>query len=154
MIVVDTNVLVARNLEHAMSALAGEVGRLDPNWIAPPLWRYEFQNVLAKALWTRRLTLDTAAEAWRCTLSGMADNEHEPSAERVIELACIHRITGYDANFIALAMEMGVPCVTEDGELQEKFPGLALGMQAFLDQGRSSGAVREPRATYRTRRKA
>jgi hypothetical protein len=47
----------------------------------------------------------------------------------------------------ALAMEMRVPCVTEDGELQEKFPAVAVGMKDFVD--RSFGTVREARALYR-----
>ena len=59
----------------------------------------------------------------------MSDNEHEPSADKVIHLIAQHRITSHDANFIALAMEMGVLYVTEDGELHEKFPTIAIGMK-------------------------
>ena len=29
-------------------------------------------------------------------------------------------------------LEMGVPCVTEDQELQGKFPGIAISMNEFL----------------------
>ena len=46
MIVADSNVLAARNMEHEKSSFAEQVVRLDPVWIAPPLWRYEFQNIL------------------------------------------------------------------------------------------------------------
>jgi predicted nucleic acid-binding protein len=154
MIVVDSNILAARNMEHDKSSLAEQVERIDPIWIVPPLWRYEFQNILAKAIWAKRLTIDTAVETWRQVVTLMAENEHEPSGQKVIDLAGRYRITGYDANFIALAMEMGVLCVTEDGELHDKFPGKALHMDEFIKINRAEGQVREPRATYRVRRRS
>ena len=128
MIVVDTNVLAARNLTGVQTRLAEQVEKLDPLWLAPPLWRCEFQNILAKAIWARQLSPEAAMMAWRNALAQMADNEREPSPEHVIDLSARHRITGYDANFMALAMEMGVKCVTEDAELHRKFPELAVSM--------------------------
>ena len=153
MIVVDTNVLAARNMQHEKSSLAEQVDRHDPVWIAPPLWRYEFQNILAKNLWTRRMTMDAAVDTWRQVMEVMTDNEREPSPQKVIELSGRYRITAYDANFIALAMEMGVMCVTEDGELQQKFPAIAVSMADFIKRGFSDGGVRESRAPYGARKR-
>jgi len=150
MIVVDSNVLAARNLTTVFTRLAERVEAQDPVWIVPPLWRYEFQNILAKALWSRQLALKDAMVVWTRIVDQIGDNEQEPSPERVIELSNNYRITGYDANFMALAMEMGVPCVTEDSELHEKFPAIALSMEAFLDRHRGSGEIREYRTAYRT----
>lgn len=129
--------LAARNLSGIFTPLAALVEEMDSLWIVPPLWRYAFQNILAKAIWARLITSDDAMVAWQKAAAQLVDNEHEPSPERVIELAGRYRITGYDANFIALAMEMGVQCVTEDGELHEKFPGIALSMRDFLKRNRS-----------------
>lgn len=151
MIVVDSSVLAARNLTSALTPLAIQLEKSDPVWIAPFLWRYEFQNILVKCLWARLFAPEAAARVWQVVLTQMADNEYEPSAERVIELAARHRVTAYDATFIALAMEAGAPCVTEDGELLEKFPDIAVSIQAFLDRNRDAGAVREARASYRAR---
>ena len=153
MIVVDSNVLAARNLTGAQTPIAESVELIDPLWIVPPLWRYEFQNILAKGLWVRQFTADGALHVWRLVTARMADNEHEPSAQKVIELSGRYRITGYDANFIALAMEMGVMCVTEDGELQEKLPAIAVSMENFIKQGMTGGGVRESRAPYVTRKR-
>ncbi len=153
MIVVDSNVLAARNLSGVLTRLAGQVEERDPVWIVPPLWRYEFQNILAKAVWARVITPEDALAAWRKTAAQMVENEHEPAPEKVIELATRYRITGYDANFIALAMEMGVMCVTEDNELQKKFPAIALGMADFAKPGPAGGRVSEARAPYRTRKR-
>lgn len=149
MIVVDTNVLAARNMLHEKSALAEEVNRHDSVWIAPQLWRYEFQNILSKNLWTGRMTIESAVLTWRQVVEAMADNERDPSPERVIDLASEYRITAYDANFIALALEMNVLCVTEDVELQRKFPAIAVGMEHFIKRCTPDGEVRESRAVYR-----
>lgn len=149
MIVVDSNVLAARNLTGVQTSLAEGVEERDPLWIVPPLWRYEFQNILAKAIWARQIAPEDALVAWRKVSDQMAENEHEPSSEKVIELSGRYRITGYDANFIALAMEMGVLCVTEDGELHKKFPGLAVSMADFVEPGRRPGAVRDARVPCR-----
>ena len=153
MIVVDTNILAARNLASAQTSLAEQVDQIDHFWIVPPLWRYEFQNILAKTIWAKRLSIEKAEETWHHVKTLMSENEHEPSAEKVIELSARYRVTGYDANFIALAMELDIMCVTEDGELQEKFPSIAISMEDFIKQNRSHGQVREAPAKYRTHRK-
>lgn len=153
MIVVDSNVLAARNLAGVPTRLAEEVEERDPTWIVPPLWRYEFQNILVKAMWARLITPEDAIIAWAKASAQLAENEHEPSPGRVIDLSSRHRITAYDANFIALAMEMDVLCVTEDGELQKKFPTIAVSMDAFLRQDTTGGKVRESRAAYRVRKR-
>jgi predicted nucleic acid-binding protein len=152
-IVVDSNVVAARNMEHEMSSLAARVERLDPIWVVPPLWRYEFQNILAKAMWGGRMTVEMAAATWWRVMDAMSGNEQEPSAQRVIELSARHRITGYDANFMALALELNVRCVTEDGELQKKFPAVAVSMENFVKQSRAGGEVRESRPSYRVRKR-
>lgn len=152
MIVVDSNVLAARVMLSQTSNLARRVEDLEPVWIVPLLWRYEFQNVLAKTISARLTTPEAAMGIWRQIVAKMADNEYEPAAELVLDLCMRYRITAYDANFIALAMELGVCCVTQDGELQEKFPRLAVSLEAFGNSNGANALVRESRAGYRARR--
>ncbi|MEI6808964.1 MAG: type II toxin-antitoxin system VapC family toxin [bacterium] len=153
MIVVDTNVPAARNLTGTKPDLAKQVEQIDPVWILPQLWRYEVQNILATAVRVRQITPDNAMAIWQDVSSRMSTNEHDASSERVIELFTRHKITAYDANFIALAMEMKVFCVTEDTELQEKFPDKALSMAEFVRLSQAKTQVRETHAMYRVRRK-
>ena len=117
------------------------------------MWRYEFQNVLAKALRARLIAPESALAAWRKASTQMAKNEHEPNPEKVIDLANRHGLTAYDANFIALALEMDVLCVTEDGELQEKFPSIAVSMKDFVKPGGSHGKVQESRTADGVRKR-
>lgn len=151
MIVADSTVLAARSLAGTGSALARQVEARDPVWIAPSLWRFEFQNILAKAIWARQITPEDATIVWADVTARMSENEADASAQIVLALSARHRISAYDANFVALAMEMGVVCVTEDRELQTKFPALAFGMASFLRHDTAGGEVREPGASYRVR---
>lgn len=147
MIVVDSNVLAARAMCGVNTELAAQVEAIESLWVVPVLWRYELQNILAMATRARKITPKAAADAWSRLQAMLAENEHDPSAQRVLDLAERHRISAYDANFIALAVEIGTVCVTEDRELREKFPAIAVSMSEFVRQ-QGGWTVREARAPY------
>lgn len=151
MIVVDSNIVAARNLTSVLTAKAKQVEQKDPVWIVPGLWRYEFQNILATALKAKQITAEQALNVWQRVSAILADNECEPSTAKVIGLVAQHGITAYDGQFIALAMEMGILCVTEDRELQRKFPGVAVSIDEFLKSQPVYG-VREREIKYRRRK--
>ena len=151
MIVVDSNIVAARNLTSILTSQAKEVERKDPVWIVPYLWRYEFQNILASALKAKQITLAQAITVWQQVSGILLENESEPPATRVIEIVAHYGITAYDGQFIALAMDMEIFCVTEDQELQGKFPGIAVSMERFLEPV-PADRVHEEKATYRRRK--
>jgi predicted nucleic acid-binding protein len=115
------------------------------------LWRYEFQNILATAIKAKQIKPEQALDTWDKVSKVLIENECEPSQSRVIDLVAQYGITAYDGQFIAVALEMGVPLVTEDRELQEKFPGIATSMDEFLRPG-SLYFVQEGKARYRKRK--
>ena len=49
-----------------------------------------------------------------------------------LTVAAKYTITGYDAQYIALAQSMGVTLITEDRKLREAVPGVAVSMKEFL----------------------
>ena len=132
MIVVDSNIVAARNLTSSLTSKAKQVEEKDPVWIVPVLWRYEFQKILATAIKAKQIKPEQALDIWEKVSKILIENECEPSASKVIDLVAQYGITAYDGQFIAVALEMGIPCVTEDRELQEKFPGIAISMDEFL----------------------
>ena len=150
MIVVDSNIIAARSLTTVLTSKTEQVEQRDPVWIVPVLWRYEFQNILATAIKAKQITTEEALAVWQKAAAILIKNESEPSPEKVINLVAHYGITAYDGQFIALAIEMGIFCVTEDTELQEKFPGVAISMDGFVKR-QIAGSVRERRAKYRTR---
>ena len=151
MIVVDSNIITARNLRSVLTSKAEQMEQKDPVWIVPILWRYEFQNILATAIKAKQITQEQALKVWQRVFDILIDNECEPSAGKALDLVAKYGITAYDGQFIALAMEMGVPCVTEDQELHEKFPGVAISIDEFLKVEPVRG-VREKEIRYRRRR--
>jgi predicted nucleic acid-binding protein len=150
MIVVDSNIIAARNLTSVLSTKAEQVEQKDPVWIVPILWRYEFQNILATSIKAKQIEPEHAFGVWQKVSGILIENETEPSSAKVIDLVAQYGITAYDGQFIALAMEMGIPCVTEDGELERKFPGIAISMDDFL-KSPAPRIVRERRGRYRGR---
>jgi len=106
MIVVDSNIITARNLTSVLTAKAEELEQKDPVWIVPGLWRYEFQNILATAIKAKQITPEQALNVWQRVLAILCENESEPSTAKVIDLVAQHGITAYDGQFIALAIEM------------------------------------------------
>ena len=151
MIVVDSNIVTARNLTSSLTSKAEQVEEKDPVWIVPVLWRYEFQNILATAIKAKQIKPEQALDVWEKVSGILVENECEPYASKVIDLVSEYGITAYDGQFIAVALEMGIPCVTEDGELQEKFPGIAISMDGFL-KPESTDVVREVKERYRKRK--
>ena len=125
MIVVDSNIVTARSLTSSLTSKAKQVEEKDPVWIVPVLWRYEFQNILATAIKSKQIKPEQALDILEKVSKILIENECEPSASRVIDLVAQYGITAYDGQFIAIALEMGIPCVTEDREPQVKFPGIA-----------------------------
>jgi len=69
MIVVDTNIIAYLYLQGEHTAQAEKVLQKDSEWMAPPLWRSEFRNVLAFYLRQGHLLLDDAqAIMWEAEL--------------------------------------------------------------------------------------
>jgi predicted nucleic acid-binding protein len=151
MIVVDSNIVTARNLTTSLTSKAKQVEEKDPVWILPVLWRYEFQNILASAIKVKQIKPEQALDVWEKVSGVLSENEVEPSGSKVIELVAEYGITAYDGQFIAVALELGIPCVTEDRELQEKFPGIAISMDGFL-KPESTNVVREAKESYRKKK--
>ena len=151
MIVVDPNIIAARNLTSVLTSKAEQIEEKDPVWIVPVLWRYEFQNILATAIKAKQIAPEQALNVWQRVSDILTDNECEPSTDKVIRLVAQYGISAYDGQFIALAMEMGIPCVTEDLELQRKFIGVAVSIDEFLKPQPIYG-VREKEVKYRRRK--
>ena len=58
----------------------------------------------------------------------------EVKMDTALAVAAQYAITGYDAQYVALAQSLHVPLITEDRKLNEAVPGIAFSMQDFLAQ--------------------
>ena len=132
MIVVDANVLVFTLLQGEKTEQALKLRAHDPIWRVPAVWRYEFSNVLATYVRAAGMPEADSLRWLDQAMRSFAPLELDLNPRQALEMANRYRLTAYDAQYIALAAVLGVPCVTEDGALRKKVPGLARSMSEIL----------------------
>ena len=160
MIVADANLIVYRFLEGAMTERARRVAERDDDWVVPPLWRHEFANVLRLNVAEAGLVVGEALAIYAEADALLSERERDVDITDALRLAAEHSVSVYDAEYVVLARSLHVPLVTEDQELQRKFPAHAVSMRRFVETAGGtlpetpfSPVVREGRSAYGTRRK-
>lgn len=132
MIVVDTNLIAYFFINGRFSETAERVFARDPQWTAPVLWRSEFRSVLTKCLGKGYLGLEDAVEIAGAAETMMAGREYAVNSPEVLHLAASSPCSAYDAEFVALAKDLGIRLVTADARLQKAFPGTAFSPDEFV----------------------
>ena len=122
MIVADVNIIVYLLTDCPQKERATVLFQRDPDWWMPHLWRHEFLNVVVTLARHRVVGESDAVVLWRNGISLFGARELHPSHERALELAIIHEISSYDAQYVALAEELGAPFLTDDARLVRKIP--------------------------------
>ena len=130
MIVVDSHVLVYASIDGGFTEIARRVEEVDNVWVAPPLWRSEFRNVLAGNIRRGHLTLAAARDALtRAELS--LEDEPGPDSTDVLALVATSRCTAYDLEYVAIAQSLGIKLVTNDRQILDSFPTIAVSLESF-----------------------
>jgi predicted nucleic acid-binding protein len=128
MIAVDTNVVVYLLLPGPYSSAADQLRSVDSDWIAPPLWRSEFRNVLNLARRASQLDLPAAISLLELAEDVMRRADALPDPRRVMQLAEQSGCTTYDCEFVEVAERRGLPLYTADKKVLQTFPGIARGL--------------------------
>ena len=131
-VVVDTNVVAYYWLPGARTENAVALRRKTDDWFVPKLWRSEFQNVLGRYLRGGFIGLDQAKALIRSAEAELIDFEREVDSAVMMDLVAASTCSAYDCEFVALAMSMGIPLVTEDAQVLREFPKVAINMVAAL----------------------
>ena len=153
MIVVDANVLAFYLIEGKRTTEANALREMDAEWIVPAFWCIEFQSILWKYARFGGMPVEKTLALLDQALELLSANEATPPPEMVLRDALNWGITVYDAQYVSLARQFGVRCVTEDVPVQKACPEIAVSLDAFLNGSSPGGMVREPRAPYRTRKR-
>ena len=134
MIVVDANILIYSLIKCDQSPLIQKLRAKDADWRTTALCLHETLNVLAT--YQRREVLTLA----QCrALLGHAERfikvaQCEVEMDTALAVAAEYGITGYDAQYVALAQSLNAPVITEDRKLRRAVPGIAFSMQEYLGQ--------------------
>jgi predicted nucleic acid-binding protein len=132
MIVVDTNILAYLLLPNPRAEAAKALYRRNPIWTAPPLWRSELRNLLARYLRMEILERGKAEAITALAAALLAGRPREVPDAMVFGLVARSSCTAYDCEFVGLAAMLGTILVTEDRELLRDFPHLALSLDEAL----------------------
>lgn len=131
MIVVDTNVITYFFIMSTETDKAQAVMQKDANWIAPPLWKSEFRNVLIQHIKHERLTLDEAYALMAAAERLLKNHEYEVDSNNVLRLAESSKCSAYDCEFVALAKRFDLTLVTADKKVLREFPDTAVSLAQF-----------------------
>lgn len=132
MIVADTNIISYLFLPTTYSEQVSRLYRVDPDWVAPDLWRSEFRNVLALYLRQNILSLTQVLALQDEAELLMTDREYSLPSVAVMNLVADSTCSAYDCEFVALARQLSLKLVTQDKKLLREFPGTAISIDTFL----------------------
>lgn len=134
MIVVDANILIYSLIEGDYSPLVHKLRERDMDWRTTGLCLHEILNVLATYQRREILTLAQCKKLLEHAERFMKVAQCEMKMNAALAVAAKYTITGYDAQYVALAQSLNVPLITEDRKLRKAVPGIAFSMQEFLAQ--------------------
>jgi predicted nucleic acid-binding protein len=131
MIVVDTNVIAYLLIQGDRTDAARAAWQRDAEWLAPPLWRAEFLNVLAVSVRSQVLSESDAHRAWSSSLAVMGHREVGVSGSDVLGAAIECGLSAYDAQFVVAARNKGTRLVTGDRHILAACPEFSVGLEDF-----------------------
>jgi predicted nucleic acid-binding protein len=133
MIVADTNLIAWFILPSPSAPEAEAVFAKDPTWTAPALWRYEFKNVLTTQIRLAGLPLEKAAAFFEKAEELILRPEIEVASAGILRLAAAKKLSAYDAEFLGLAMALGIKLVTADRGILKAAPREAISPKTFAN---------------------
>jgi len=122
-IVIDSSATVAWVMEDERTPFSEQLleeiqsGACNP-FIVPLFW-YEFRNMLISNVKRKRITEEEAVSSMRYMRSLQIEEREVPSDDVVLDLGLRHGLTGYDASYLALAIEEQAILATNDKQLAE-----------------------------------
>lgn len=131
MIVSDTNLLVHYLLNGAEHESVAQIRALDPEWIAPGLWKSEFRSVLSLYLRKQILSFEDIQKAMVSAEQMMMGRSFDSNSLHVLSLVNQSSCSAYDCEFVALAEELEIKLVTFDKKILSAFPEVAVTPENF-----------------------
>ena len=132
MIVVDANILIYSLIEGDYTPWIQKLRERDKDWRTTALCLHEIVNVLATHERREVLTLTQCRKLLDHAERFMQVAQCEVNMGAALTVAAKYAITGYDAQYIALAQSLDALLITEDRKLRLAVPGVAVSIQQFL----------------------
>lgn len=131
MIVVDTNVISYLLIPGTRTIHAQAAVRKDA-WSAPLLWRSEFRNVLAVCMVQQGLATADAQALMEIAERLLWGREFTVRSSTVLDCVARSHRSAYDCEYVALALDLGIPLITTDEPLIAAFPNTAIHLGDYV----------------------
>jgi predicted nucleic acid-binding protein len=132
MLVVDTNIIFPCLVRSAITDRVEALRARDAMWHTEPFALVELSNVLATYEQAGHLTLRQSLDCLGEAESWLGPDFVSVPHGEVLELAVRHRVSAYDARFLAVAKILGQKLVTEDKKLRAAAPRLTQSLAEAL----------------------
>ena len=96
------------------------------------LWRSELRNVLAIYIRQKGLPVTEAVALMSIAERLLWGREFTVRSANVLECVARSRRSAYDCEFVALAMDLGIPLITTDEPIIDDFPKTAVHLRDYL----------------------
>ena len=136
MIVADTNLVAYSVIPGPHEGEVERVRAADHDWIAPQLLRSELLNVLVRYIAEGRIDRDMGLKTFRRGMSLVKLLDRPTEAIGIFNLCQSAGCSSYDAEFVWLARELGVPLITADQQVLDAFPETAISFSVFIESRR------------------
>ncbi|MBI3480535.1 MAG: type II toxin-antitoxin system VapC family toxin [Nitrosomonadales bacterium] len=134
MIVVDANILIYSLIESDYTPPVQKLREKDMDWRTTGLCLHEILNVLATYQRRDILKLAQCKKLLEHAERFIKVAQCEVKMDAALAVAAKYAITGYDAQYVALAQSLDAPLITEDRKLRDAVSGIAFSMQEYLAQ--------------------
>ena len=131
MIIADASLVSFLFLEGDMSGTVRELYRRDPDWVTPPILKHEMLNILAAVGRTDDAAL-AMEELWKEIRMRLGTRQQVPDPLRALRMAIDFGISGSEAQYLALSLQLSAPMVTCDLHLLEYLPKLVVSPEVYL----------------------
>lgn len=132
MLLVDTNVVAYLLIEGDHTEAAHQLRARDTDWRSEAFLLVEFTNILASSIATKRMTLRVAGTILAKAVELFEGKLGRVPHAAVLAIAARHRVSAYDARFLALAHQVGRRLITEDARLRAAAPKLTQSLAEAL----------------------
>lgn len=151
MIVADANILAHYVIEGERTMAVHRLWGMDDEWMVPAFWCVEFQSILWKYVLVRGMPENQAVTLLEQAMQLFSANERHITHDAALREAIASGITVYDAQYVALARQLNVPCVSLDKALQKACPDRVVLIDPFTAEHSGDGWIREASAGYKVK---
>jgi len=131
MIVVDTSVVAFLFIEGEESGVVRKLYQMDSEWVTPPILNHEMLTILA-AVGSADEDAVAVEAIWREVRALFGGRQQVPDPVRSLRMAVELGVSGYDAQYLALAAQLHLPLVSCERRLLEALPGKVVSPEEYL----------------------